>query len=579
MTKLPDQRLRLILVLSSLAFAVVVSRAVYIQVVQASALAAKAHGQQNSTIIVPTSRGRILDSTGQPFAQDVAAKDLMVHPAEVQDPVQTASFIAQMIGFKPKHRKALLREVNLLVPRLTPPGNIVEARVIPQLDSAIAAKIMAAKPPGLFVTDSVRRDYPTHRQASQLLGYTDFTNSGADGAGIEQQYNNVLTGRPGERLEVQGPDGLPLDTITLRRPRSGRDVQLTINRAIQAKVQSVIDGTVQQFHAHSATAIVLNPKTGEILAMASSPGYDNNTVHDLPARRFHDATQNMAVEYSYEPGSTFKVVTMAAALTNHIVYPWSEFKNLQYSIKVGDKIVHDDAPRGPKNFTVRQILQESSNVGTVTIARMVGRTLLSKWIDRFGFGHTTGVDLPGEAPGILLPPDKWYDSSIGNIPIGQGIAVTPMQMAAMYSAIANGGVLVQPHVVKRIEGESKPGVASRRILDAGIDRELVNMLKGVVDTATGTGVRARIPGYTVAGKTGTAQKALAHGLGYSTSNYVASFVGFLPADDPQVEVLVVVDSPRGNIFGGYVAAPAFKDIATSLTQLLAIPPDRPITQE
>jgi cell division protein FtsI (penicillin-binding protein 3) len=578
MTKLPDQRLRLILVLSSLAFAVVVSRAVYIQVVQASALAAQAHGQQNSTIIVPTARGRILDSAGQPFAQDVAAKDLMVHPAEVQDVVQTASFIAQALGYTPKHKKALLREVNLLVPRLTPQGDIVEARVIPQLDSAIAAKIMAAKPPGLFVIDSVRRDYPTHRQASQLLGYTDFTNSGADGAGIEQQYNDVLTGRPGERLEVQGPDGLPLDTITLRRPRPGRDVQLTINRAIQAKVQSVLDGTVQQFRAHSATAIVLDPKTGEILAMASSPGYDNNQVHDLPTRRFHDTTQNMAVEYSYEPGSTFKVVTMAAALTDHIVYPWTKFNNLPYQIQVGDKVVHDDAPRGPKDFTVRQILQESSNVGTVTIARMAGRTLLSKWIDRFGFGHTTGVDLPGEAPGILLPPDKWYDSSIGNIPIGQGIAVTPMQMAAMYSAIANGGVLVQPHVVKRIEGESKPDVSSRRILDTGIDRELVNMLKGVVDTATGTGVRARIPGYTVAGKTGTAQKALAHGLGYSTRNYVASFVGFLPADDPQVEVLVVVDSPRGNIFGGYVAAPAFKQIATSLTQLLAIPPDRSITQ-
>ena len=426
------------------------------------------------------------------------------------------------------------------------------------------------------MTDSVRREYPTRRQASQLLGYTDFTNSGSDGAGIERQYDNILTGRPGERLEVQGPDGLPLDTITLRRPRPGRDVQLTINRAIQAKVQSVLDGTVQQFRAHSATAIVLDPKTGEILAMASSPGYDNNEVHDLPARRFHDATQNMAVEYSYEPGSTFKVVTMAAALTDHIVYPWTKFNNLPYQIQVGDKVVHDDVPRGSKDFTVRQILQESSNVGTVTIARLAGRTLLSKWIDRFGFGHTTGVDLPGEAPGILLPPDKWYDSSIGNIPIGQGIAVTPMQMAAMYSAIANGGVLVQPHVVKRIEGEPKPDVSSRRILDAGIDRQLVNMLKGVVDTATGTGVRARIPGYTVAGKTGTAQKALAHGLGYSTRNYVASFVGFLPADDPQVEVLVVVDSPRGNIFGGYVAAPAFKDIATSLTQLLAIPPDRRI---
>src|SRR5207248_911248 len=163
-----------------------------------------------------------------------------------------------------------------------------------------------------------------------------------------------------------------LDTITLRAPRPGRDVRLTINRAIQSKVQAVIDGTVEQFHAHSATAIVLDPKTGEILAMASSPGYDDNVVHDLPARNFHDATQNMAVEYSYEPGSTFKVVTMAAALTNRIVTPWTVFHNLPYQIRVGDKIVHDDVPRPPKTFSVRQILQESSNVGTVTIARMVG---------------------------------------------------------------------------------------------------------------------------------------------------------------------------------------------------------------
>jgi cell division protein FtsI/penicillin-binding protein 2 len=573
MTRLPDQRLRLILVLSSLAFVLVVARAVYIQVVQASSLASKARGQQNATIVVPTARGRILDSAGQPFAQDVAAKDLMVHPADVEDPVQTANYIAQMLGFKPKHRKALLKEVNLLVPRLTATG-VVEARVIPQLNSVVAAKIMAAKPPGLFLADSVRRDYPTHRQASQLLGFTDFANGGADGAGIEKQYNSVLTGRSGERLEVRGPGGVQLDTITLRTPRPGRDVQLTIDRAVQAKVQSVIDGTVEQFHAHSATAIVLDPSTGEVLAMASAPGYDNNEVHHLPARSFHDMTQNMAVEYSYEPGSTFKVVTMAAALTNHLVTPGTSFR-LPYQIQVGDKIVHDDVLRPARTFTVRQILQESSNVGTVEIARIVGRTMLSKWIDRFGFGHTTGIDLPGEAPGILLPPDRWYDSSIGNIPIGQGIAVTPMQMAAMYSAIANGGVLVQPHVVKRIEGQSKLRAPSRRILDPGIDHELVNMLKGVVDTATGTGQRAAICGYTVAGKTGTAQKALAHGLGYSTSNYVASFVGFLPADDPQVEVMVVVDSPRGNIFGGIVAAPAFKEIATSLTQLLAIPPDRP----
>ncbi len=578
MTKLSDQRLRLILILSVSAFALVVGRALYIQVVQASTLAAKARGQQNASIIVPTSRGRILDSAGQPLAQDVAANDLMVHPADVQDPVQTASFIAQSLGFTPKHKKALLNEVNVLLPRLTAKG-VTEGRVLAQLDPLIAAKIMDAKPPGLFLASSVRRDYPTSRQAAQLLGYTDFANSGQNGAGIEQQYNQVLTGRAGEQLQVRGPGGVALNTITLRAARPGRDVQLTIDRAIQAKVQSVLDGTVHRFKAHAATAIVLDPKTGAIMAMATSPGYDNNLVHDLPAKRFHDMTQNMAVEYSYEPGSTFKVVTMAAALTNHIVEPGTVFHNLPYSIKVGDKIVHDDVPRGPiKRITVRTILQESSNVGTVTIARMVGRTLLSQWISRFGFGHTTGVNLPGEAPGILLPPDKWYDSSIGNIPIGQGIAVTPMQMAAMYSAIANGGVLVQPHVVKRVEGEGAPVVPSRRIVDAATDHKLVNMLKGVVDTATGTGVRARVSGYTVAGKTGTAQKALAHGLGYSTVNYVASFVGFLPADNPQVEVLVVVDSPRGNIFGGIVAAPAFQQIASSLTQLLAIKPDRSPTK-
>jgi len=199
---------------------------------------------------------------------------------------------------------------------------------------------------------------------------------------------------------------------------------------------------------------------------------------------------------------------------------------------------------------------------------------LYSWIQRFGFGRPTGIGLPGEAAPAILPPSRWYSSSIGNIPIGQGIAVTPLQMAAMYSAIANGGVLEPPHVVERVGGHRVAPPPSRRILDAGVDHTLVGMLKGVVDTAAGTGVRAAVPGYSVAGKTGTAQKALAHGLGYSTTNYVASFVGFLPADDPQVEVLVVVDSPRHAIFGGIVAAPAFQEIASFLTRSLAIQPDR-----
>jgi cell division protein FtsI (penicillin-binding protein 3)/stage V sporulation protein D (sporulation-specific penicillin-binding protein) len=283
----------------------------------------------------------------------------------------------------------------------------------------------------------------------------------------------------------------------------------------------------------------------------------------------------MAVEYSYEPGSTFKVVTMGAALTAGIVTPQTQFR-LPYAIRVGDRVVHDDAARPTRTFTAAQILQQSSNVGTVTIAELVHKQPLYDWIRRWGFGRPTHIGLPAEAQGAVMPPDKWYSSSIGNIPIGQGISVTPLQMAAMYSGIANGGVMVEPHVVAKIGGRPAPKPVSRRVLSTTVDHTLVNMLKGVVDTAAGTGTRASVPGYTVAGKTGTAQVALPHSLGYSTRNYVASFVGFLPANNPRVEVLVVVNSPRTNIFGGIVAAPAFQQIATFLTKDLAIPPDKPL---
>jgi cell division protein FtsI/penicillin-binding protein 2 len=572
-SKQADQRLRLIMFVFAAAFAVVIGRALYVQILQASALAARAHGQQNSTIVVPTNRGRILDATGNTLAVDVPAKDLMVYPSKVQDPGQVASFIAQKLGYPVKHKKAFKAEVKLLVGRLTVP-QVVQARVLAQLDPALAAEIMAARPPGLFTVNSVRRDYPSGKLASQLIGYVDSNNSGTVGAGIENEYNNVLGGHPGEQLDVRGPGGVSLSTVTLRRAQQGRDVQLTIDRSIQQKVQSVLDATVSRTGAHTATALVLDPRNGSILAMATAPGYDNNKVHDLTNKQFDRDTHNMAVEYSYEPGSTFKVVTMGAALTAGIVTPQTQFR-IPYAIKVGDRVVHDDAPRPTRTFTAAQILQQSSNVGTVTIAELVHKQPLYDWIRNWGFGRPTHIGLPAEASGAVLPPDKWYSSSIGNIPIGQGIAVTPLQMAAMYAGIANGGVMVEPHVVEKIGGRPAPKPVARRVLSPTVDHTLVGMLKGVVDTAAGTGTRASVCGYTVAGKTGTAQVALPHSLGYSTRNYVASFVGFLPADNPRVEVLVVVNSPRTNIFGGIVAAPAFQQIATFLTKDLAIPPDKP----
>ncbi|MGZ4481192.1 MAG: peptidoglycan D,D-transpeptidase FtsI family protein [Gaiellales bacterium] len=574
MKRLPDQRLRLILALSGAAFAVVIGRAVQIQVVEAQSLASKARAQQQGVETISTRRGTILDRHGQPLAQDQPAVDLWAYPAQVRNPLSTAAYIADKLGVKKRKAKlALVR--NTLLPQLTN-RHVTQARVLRQVDQSVADRILAGHPPGLFGLPTIRRGYPLGQLAAQLIGYTDVEGRGRpDGAGLEYQLDSYLNGHPGRQIAVRGTNGVPLDMIMLQKPRPGRDVRLTIDRVIQSKVQRVLETTAQRWRARSATAIVLDPMSGEILAMATAPGYDNNLVHQLSAKRFARVTPNRAVTDSYEPGSTFKVVTMTAALSAGIVFPSMKFHNLPYQLQVGDRVVHDDVQRGPITLSASQILAQSSNIGTITIAEMVGKDDLYRWIRRFGFGQPTALHFPGEAYPRVLPPAQWYSSSIGNIPIGQGIAVTPMQMAAMYSAIANHGVLVEPHVVQHIGGVDRPAPWHRRIIEPGVDRELVNMLKGVVDTAAGTGVRARIPGYTVAGKTGTAQKPDGHG-GYSRINYVASFVGFLPADDPQVEVLVTVDSPRGNIFGGYVAAPAFQEIGTFLTQALHIRPDRPL---
>ncbi len=387
----------------------------------------------------------------------------------------------------------------------------------------------------------------------------------------------MLGGHPGEQLEVRGPGGVPLSTVTLRRAQQGRDVQLTIDRSIQQKVQSVLDATVTRTGAHNATALVLDPRNGSILAMATAPGYDNNDVHHLTNKQLARDTHNMAVEYSYEPGSTFKVVTMGAALTAGIVTPQTQFR-IPYAIKVGDRIVHDDVVRPTKTFTAAQILQQSSNVGTVTIAELVHKQPLYDWIRRWGFGSPTHIGLPAEAGGrrhaarqVVLLLDRQHPDRPGHLG----------------HAAADGGHVLG-HRQRRRDGRAARGGEDRRA--AGAQAGLApgpepDRRPHPGEHAEGRRryrgrhrhPRLRVPGYTVAGKTGTAQVALPHSLGYSTRNYVASFVGFLPADNPRVEVLVVVNSPRTNIFGGIVAAPAFQQIATFLTKDLAIPPDKPST--
>jgi cell division protein FtsI/penicillin-binding protein 2 len=266
-------------------------------------------------------------------------------------------------------------------------------------------------------------------------------------------------------------------------------------------------------------------------------------------------------------------VTVAAALSDRLVSPSTEF-TLPDAIQVADRVIHDADARETVRYSVAQILAHSSNVGAITLAELLGKDRLASWISRFGFGHETGIDFPGESPGIVLPAARWSGSTIGNVPIGQGIAVTPVQMAAAYAAIANRGVWSRPHLVARVQGRRRPSPHRRRIISATIARDVMTMLQDVV--AEGTGTYAAIPGYQVAGKTGTAQKPDSHG-GYATDKYVASFVGIVPASRPRLVVLVTVDEPHGAIWGGVVAAPAFQEIARQALQYLGAAPDAPMS--
>jgi cell division protein FtsI/penicillin-binding protein 2 len=313
---------------------------------------------------------------------------------------------------------------------------------------------------------------------------------------------------------------------------------------------------------------VLDPQTGGILAMGVAPGFDANSY----ARTSSDLHRNVAVTDTYEPGSTFKLVAVSAALSEGLVTSASPF-TLPGSILVADRVIHDAEPRGTETMSVAQILSRSSNVGAITLAQLLGPQRLAQWIERFGFGRLTGVDFPGETPGIVLPVEQWSGSTIGNVPIGQGIAVTAVQMAAAYASIANNGVWITPHLVDHVVGGRRTKVEHRRILSPRIASQVKSMLVNVV--AEGTGTLAAVPGYTIAGKTGTAAKPDPVAGGYSTSNYVASFVGVVPASRPRLVILVSVDEPRGAIWGGVIAAPAFKRIADFALQYLEVAPDDP----
>jgi cell division protein FtsI (penicillin-binding protein 3) len=555
-TRVANRRIRLLLAIFVLAFGVAFLRAAWLQGVRAASFGRLASNQHSEEVTIPAARGTLYDRGGVQLAIGEQATTVYADPRTVTDPRSEAATVAKIMRLDENEVYALLADRTR--------GFVYVAR---KADSALAAKLARKGLPGLGFYHEEQRFYPQFNLAAQVLGYAGVDNKGL--AGLELSLNRQLAGRPGRERIVKDASGQAIDTITSRTERDGEDVYLTLDHTLQSNAQAVLRDTVRKWHAKSATAIVLDPATGAVRAMAVAPGFDAN---DYP-KVWRIFQRNRAVTDTYEPGSTFKLVTVAGALSDRLVSPTTRF-TLPYSIQVADRVVHDAEPRGTETMTVAHILSHSSNVGAITLAQKLGKQRLVRWIKRFGFGKLTGIDFPGESQGIVLPEERWSGSSIGNIPIGQGIAVTPIQMASAYAAIANRGLWVQPHLVDHV-GDGAPKVPGRRrIVTQWVARQIMAMLKNVV--AEGTGTLAEVPGYQVAGKTGTAAKPDERG-GYSDSRYVASFVGVVPASRPRLVILVSVDEPQGAIWGGVVAAPAFSQIAKFGLQYLdgGIQPDAP----
>jgi cell division protein FtsI (penicillin-binding protein 3) len=548
-----DRRIRLLLALIVLALAVALARAVWLQGVRAQEFRKMARSQHRQTVTIPAGRGTIFDRAGVQLAIGEETTTVYANPRQVRNPRAVAVTAGRLLGV----------DANELYPQLLDrrKGFVYVQRFA---DPAQAAKLAKRGYAGLGFYPEERRTYPQRTVASQIVGYAGVDNRGL--TGIEVRQDHVLAGKPGKQTIIRDPFGRAIDVLSSTAEREGRDVYLTIDHRIQAQAEQVMRQTVAAWHARAACAVVLDPKTGQVYAMAQAPGYNANDASRVPLT----LQRNRAVTDVYEPGSTFKLITVTGALSEGLVTPSTPFV-LPYTIDVADRTIHDAEPRGTETMTVAQILSRSSNVGAITLAERLGPARLAGWIDKFGFGKPTGVDFPGESSGLVLPLARWSGSTIGNVPIGQGIAVTPIQMASVYAAVANGGEWVQPHVVERVAGEGKPEVKRRRIISPRVNAQVRAMLADVVQQG-GTGTAAAVPGYTVAGKTGTAQKPDGHG-GYSSSRYVASFVGMVPASKPRLVVLVMVDEPRGQIFGGVIAAPAFADIAKFDLQYLEVPPD------
>lgn len=524
-----------------------VGRATWLTTVKAADLKKRALSQQVEEITVPAARGSILDRHGLDLAVSEDAVTVFANPFLIKNPAKVAAQVAPLLGESPAQVLPLISD-----PRK---GFVYLKR---KLSGPAGQKLENLKIAGIGTMIEPKRTYPQGALASQLIGMVGTDNYGL--SGIEQLFDKQLRGTDGKRRVVRDALGDPVSIVDVKRAEPGKDIKLTLDATLQERVEAVLQDVGATYRPKGATAMVLDPRTGAILALANWPRVDANDISAAPDY----AREDRAVAFAYEPGSTFKAITVSGALQEGLVTPDTTF-DIPPQLQVADRTIKDAEDHGYETLSVARILAVSSNIGAVKIGLRLGPTRFDKYVRKFGFGKPTGVDLPGESPGIVLHPDQYSGSSMGNMPMGQGVAVTPIQMAQAYTAIANNGIEHTPYVV---QGDQKPG---RRILTPSTAGQVAKMLQGVL-AAGGTASEAAIPGYTLAGKTGTAQKPDPINGGYSKDKYVASFIGFAPATNPRLEVAVMVDEPQGAIYGGVVAAPAFQKILQFALPYLRIPP-------
>jgi len=548
-----SRRVYLLISVMGLWGTVIGARLYFLQVVRSADLREQADKQQQQVLEITSPRGIIYDRNGSELAASIQVKSVFAVPKEVRDPGATAKSLATLTGLPASEIRA----------RLTADKRFVWIKR--KVTTSEASAIEQAGLAGIHFEDESQRSYPNDELAAHVLGYVGVDEQGF--GGLEGKYEGIIRGEPGKVIYLSDARGNSYNQIE-QPAQPGASLVTTIDKNIQHFVEEGVRDAEERTHAKGIYIVVMDPNTGEILAMANYPTYNPNNYRKYDPQFLKNGT----IDHTYEPGSTFKILTVRAALEEGLTTPDDLIDCLQGSIVVAGQRIRDH--KGFGVLTVSEILQNSSDVGAITLGLRLKDELMAKYIKLFGFGQTTEIDLPGEERGLVRPISQWRKSSIGYISMGQEIAVTPLQIASLISMVANGGTLYRPYVVKEVQDShqtvlSRTEPSGKQVMSLKSAQQMQAMLEKVV--TEGTAKTAKLDGYRAAGKTGTAQKSI--GGGYSATKLVASFAGFAPVSNPAISMVVVVDEPVGAHHGGEVAAPIFKQIADKILHYRGIAPD------